>query len=396
MLSKYSNIAEFDLWKMEKTITDSNEGDLDHSKASRVVSKKFTLDRRRAREIEDLAFAENLCEWITSQTGIHCTSDTLCQVIEESVVLCVLAKKFGQTTRYWDPPKNEFHRRENIALFARACSRLNLSCEMIPNGRGLVLRDVIPCLMELVALAKRYARSMRRIASAIPDSLNDRLNNDMGNHLDGIHEEDIGEFTEFSMAINDKESFSVHLAPSSLMDVTWGGAKVLLKDLMVFQKSRFKNPKHQILCMGAGVTLCGLWAATNGSDVVLTDFPQCIDFIWANVAANAEEIRTSGGSCGARCVDFKDLERDTAMMVADMNEDCELTVLASDALFQAKDLLAMVDQVFKVRRDAQCYIVVHRENVLQDLLKSIKTSVEFIPVYGDMDYRIVKSQIVKS
>ena len=227
---------------------------------------------------------------------------------------------------------------------------------------------------------------MRRIVAIMPE--------DLGEHVD--EEYLLGEggdnLEQFSMKLKDKEMLSLLLTSDSIENITWMGAQVLLKDILMFQRSRFLLPDHQLLCLGSGVTLCGIWAALTGTSVVLTDFPDKIDSIWANIAANADEIRRAGGSCGARHLDFKNFEMEMAMVVGEMELNGELTVLASDAMFNAKDLSTMVQCIFEVRSDARFYIVVHHDHVFQEFFKNLTAKVEFLQVYGDLEYRIIKGE----
>lgn len=249
--------------------------------------------------------------------------------------------------------------------------------------------------MGLAALAKRNTRTMRRIVSSIPEDLHERLDHENGFDASSEIPEDLGDLETFSMKIKDKETFNVTLTKSSIKDITWMGAQVMLQDILVHQRSRFTKDDHQVLCLGVGVALCGLWAAVVGSDVVLTDFPKSIDLIWANVAANADDIRKAGGSCGARSLHFKNFESDMTTVVSELNPGGELTVLASDACHNAKELGAMVSAIFSIRKDARFFIVCHHDHVFQEFFQSLKGLVSFLQVFGDMEFRIIKGEAEK-
>jgi len=353
--------------------------------------RRYTIDRARAREVQESGIAEQIAQWLIRQLGsLDITSDNLCEKLEDGVILCRLAKRFGQITRYWDPPKNEFQRRENIALFTRSCNRLCLACEPIPNKKGLTLRDVIPTFFALASLARRHRRSLRRVSSSIPSDLQESLEEDPV--LDEeLSLEEIGEVERFSRKCGSSD-FNVLLAKSNMGDITWGGCMVLLQDMLIYQQHKFLKHDHQMLCLGADVTLCGLWAAMKGSDVILTDFPKTIDVIWSNISANAGQIRESGGSCGARALTFKNFDVEMAMVLSELDPSNELTVLASDWCFDATYLSKMVNAIFNIRKDATFYIVCQHDHVYQEFFQALKGTIQFLQVFGDMEYRIIKGQ----
>jgi len=113
------------------------------------------------------------------------------------------------------------------------------------------------------------------------------------------------------------------------------------------------------------------------------------------VAANADDIRKAGGSCGARSLHFKNFEAEMATVVNELNSTGDLTVLASDACHNAKELSAMVSAIFGIRKDARFFIVCQHDHVFQEFFQSLKGTVDFLQVFGDLEYRIIKGEAPK-
>ena len=363
-------------------------------------SRNFTLDRKKAREIADLQVAESLGEWLSQETSRPVAGLDLNAALEDGVVLCMMAAKFGQVTRYKDPPANEFQRMQNFELFKQACSRMGMTSAPPPSRRGAPLSEYIPCLLELAALAKKHG-AMLPVGDALPEAValaaaasstepppapavggppprptspSDASLADVSGEEDDPDAQDmnalLGSLHELRVArqrakppklrlvrAGGKELMVVERPGEAVGSILWDGATILVNMLSRSEPTRFKDPATRVLELGAGVGLCGIWAASEGSDVVVTDLPACVDLLWANVAANANAIVKAGGSCSARALDFGDaaaLER----LVAQTGADGPLTILASDVLYNdtVAPLSRALARVFRARPDTTVFV----------------------------------------
>ena len=430
-------------------------------------SRSFTLDRRRAREIADLAVAEALGEWLSQETGRTVRGTELVEDLEDGAVLCVLASRFGQVVRFKDPPANEFQRMQNFEMFKDACARMGLTSAPPPARKGAPLKDFIPCLLEMAQLAAKHGAMMVApqklepppqspsqsqapvlddepkggnvkappplppvpkldtvsvaaasgaalalpspgtpsstvVAVSTPRGLeeaptvalatkpsasaaatargradDDDANNSEENEGDIDDDDEARDINELLGSLHElrvarqrakppklrfvrtggRELMVVERPGEAVGSILWDGAAVLVEHLWRHEAARFRDPRARVLELGAGVGLCGVWAACEGSDVVVTDLPACVDLLWANVAANAQQIVKGGGSCSARALDFNDVAA-VQKLVAQLGSDGPLTLVASDVVYNetVKPLTAAVAAVFRVRPDATLYL----------------------------------------
>jgi predicted nicotinamide N-methyase len=321
---------------------------------------------------------------------------------------------------------------QNFELFKAALSRMGLSCAPPPSKRGADLKDVLPCLIELAALATKHGIAMGQSSSApvatttttepsspvtlpaaaatttttasssSPPSprsksphppLTSKQSSETGFLADdeadatgggtttgGDDDDDVADEENMNsllgslhqlrmerqkakppklkfMKIGGKELMIVERPGEAVGSIVWDGAAILVRYLHDKESVRFTDPQSRVLELGSGVGVCGIWAACQGSDVVVTDIPGSVDLLWANVAANAQTIVNSGGSCSARALDFHDVPA-AEKLVAQMGSEGPLTVLASDVVYNdtIDPLRATVAAIFKVRPDATMYL----------------------------------------
>jgi len=415
--------------------------------ATGVDPRKFTLNRHAAREIRDAQVAASMAEWLSKETGQSIRGESAQEFLddlEDGVVLCKLAARFGQVTRFRDPPKNEFQRLENFELFAKSVQRLGLSSAPPPSRRGFPLSAVLPCLLEMAVLAQKHA-AMLDMDSSVPEdviehaeqekeeqehaaaeagatkpmeaavqeemptakrgndvvivtSLDDseeeeegvknaaedvgNLNHMLGQlHIERMKRQRAGPPKLRIIDVGGKQLVAIERPGEAIGSIVWQGAIDLVHYLhREVGPAVFSNEnKGTIIELGAGCGVCGVWAACMGGDVVVTDMAPAIDLLWANVAANAQQIVKSGGSCSARALDFSDGPA-TEKLVRSLSTDAPLTIVGADVVYgeSAKPLLGALQRIFAVRPDTKMYLAYKVRDAMQE--EHFFQSVEFSEV----------------
>lgn len=384
--------------------------------ASGIDPRKFTLNRKMAQEIRDAQTALGLAEWLSAETGISVRGDEpaqFCEDLENGVVLCKLAAKFGQITRFRDPPANEFQRLENIELFNQAIRSLGVTSNPPPSRRDAPLNAYVPCLLELALLAKSHARNME-MDSSVPEevlhhassakqeqaqeqaqeqveskqspskdvvvikSLSDEEDDEDGStsinmgchlHLDRMNRQRAGPPKLRLMDVGGRQLVAIERPGESTGSIVWQGAIELVNFLHTeLGKQVFSaENKGSVLELGSGCGICGVWAACEGSDVVVSDVAEGIDLLWANVAANAQQVVKSGGSCSARPLDFAD-GPSVEKLVKSLSNDAPLTVVAADVVYgdTIQPFISALTRIFNIRPDTKLYLAYKERNGLQE------------------------------
>ena len=345
---------------------------------------------------EDRELIKSLADWLSAETDVaDITPSTLSSHIEEGVVLCKLMQRFGHVLRYSDPPKNEFKRRENLALFERACQRLGLGSTPIPKERNLTLKDYAPCLMELEILQKKnfLGASFSESTSATASNTNSSPNAAGGNSGGGVVEEEM-ECTEFSFSPRgDKEELTLRVVKDSLACLSSMGGQVLIKYLSKQEGKSFAPEElHQVICVGLPTAIPGLYTSMCGADAVLLDSSQNIHMMTKNMMMNAHLVSSMKGSCGARMMKSNKLGEEISKMMLDeaKTTSCnKLTVLVSDYSHSWEEIGDAAVAITKLQPDARFIAVCRHDNPPSSTLKQQMNQLQ--QVFGDMEYRIFKS-----
>jgi hypothetical protein len=170
--------------------------------------------------------------------------------------------------------------------------------------------------------------------------------------------------------VGGRQIVAIERPGEAIGSIVWPGAVDLIDYLHTRVGSAIfsSDNKGTVLELGAGCGLAGVWAACTGADVVVTDVPTSIDLLWANVAANAQQIVRSGGSCSARPLDFTDLPS-TEKLVRSLSQDGPLTIIAADVVYGevARPLLAAVIRVFHTRPDTKMYLAYKPRDAIQEM-----------------------------
>ena len=137
-----------------------------------VDKHHMTLQREEQRKAEFLALAEAFGTWM-SELGLGRElrgADGFFDDVQEDggVVLVKLLARLGiPVERPWDPPRNAFQAKENMAKFANACKKAGFKC--VP-GVDASPATLVPTLLEAAAVAVAQnavaQREMAREASA--------------------------------------------------------------------------------------------------------------------------------------------------------------------------------------------------------------------------------------
>jgi predicted nicotinamide N-methyase len=80
--------------------------------------------------------------------------------------------------------------------------------------------------------------------------------------------------------------------------IVWTGALVLI-EYLAENESTHLSKGTRVLELGAGVGTVGVWCATLGAHVTVTDRPDAMDLLWANVATNAMDLLGANGATNA-------------------------------------------------------------------------------------------------
>ena len=402
--------------------------------------RKFTLNRQAAKEIRDAQVATAMAEWLTQETGQQVRGESakeFCEDLEDGVVLCKLATRFGQITRFRDPPKNEFQRLENFELFAKSMARLGLVSAPPPSRKDFPLSAVLPCLLEMALLAQKHASALE-IDSTVPGEVLDRaaaqddedeksetltkstedskssvasttietpttlrkdvviinnldeedddpnqtMNHVLGQlHLERMKRQRAGPPKLRIIDVGGRQIVAIERPGEAIGSIIWQGSLDMIHYLHTnIGKPTFSaDNKGTILELGAGCGALGVWAACEGGDVVVTDTASSIDLLWANVAANAQQIVKNGGSCSARPLDFTDgpaIEK----LVRSLSQDGPLTLIAADVVYNetVRPLLNAISKIYAIRPDTKMYLAYKERDAIQEL--SFFDGVEFTQV----------------
>jgi len=369
--------------------------------------RQFTLDRHKAKEIEEQAVKQSLVDFLSEETATVLTGDLLDE-LASGVVLCKLVARFGQVVRFKAAPGNEFQRLENFRLFGNACADLGLSVAA-PTGRlPLKLAELLPCLLALAARAEMNAGlqapaqalvepaaqaaaspqqtpsqpvgraetpisagtststpPLRRLTDA--DYLADGESDvddieDMNAVLKGLHDLRMARQRQMPpklrmVNVGAAQLLVVERPGESVGSILWNGAAILASVLNDVAQDEF-NQETKVLELGAGVGLVGIWCACRGSDVVVTELEgNSLDLLWSNVAANAQAIVKAGGACSARALDWNDVYK--GQKLVDFGADAKrVVVVAADCLYNetVEPLTNLVAGLFAVRSDLVFYI----------------------------------------
>jgi predicted nicotinamide N-methyase len=400
--------------------------------APQSKSRQFTLNRQQARDIEDRAVADALREWLAEETGCALpgsTSEELLEQLESGAVLCKLAARFGQVLRFKDPPANEFQRIENFSQFAKACAELDLACAAPSARRPLHLRETLPCLLALAALAESKAELPKaapavqlQTAATTPgpskppaqpalDYAGDAESSGQDTADSAGQEEEEVSVNQLLKGLHELRTARQRAAPPKLRlvqvgatqvivverpgesvgSILWRGGLILAQHLND-QSRALLRPDTKVLEIGAGVGLVGVWAACQGTDVVVTELDgPSLDLLWANVAANAQNIVKAGGACSARALDFNDREQADKLLGGFKAEE-KLLVVAADVLYNetVQPLTACVRGLFAIRPDLHFYLCYKPRDAPSErvFFQDLAAEVEFACVATENEHEV--------
>lgn len=333
--------------------------------SQRPDPRKFTLNREAAKRIRDASICQSLAVWLEHEVGRAVRGEEpelFAEDLESGVVFCLLAGKFGQVTRFKDPPLNEFQRMENFDLFAKAMRRFGLTSQMPPSKRGAGFSSYLPCLLELAVLAKDHSSRME-MDSLVPDGLVEQaeqqkqedeqpvsaplavareeeeeevdgeaesMNQLLGQlHLERMQRQRAGPPKLRLVDVGGRQLVCIERPGESLGSIVWPGS-VALVNFLHSSAMLGSTSEGTILELGSGCGLCGVWCASEGKDVVVSDLASSVDLLWANVAANAQQVVKGGGSCSARALDFADQAQVLKLV---KNLPTPLTVVGADVVY---------------------------------------------------------------
>jgi len=137
----------------------------------------FTIKRAEQRNVETLALAEAMSEWISAllkEESISVRgSEEFFEDVANGVVLCTVLQKLGiSVDKPKDPPKNEFEAKENRQKFQMACKRAKFqSIPSIDFSDPTV--GLLPTLIECAAIDEAIRRR-KKAQSLLPDAITKR------------------------------------------------------------------------------------------------------------------------------------------------------------------------------------------------------------------------------
>ncbi|KAH9246222.1 hypothetical protein BASA81_016256 [Batrachochytrium salamandrivorans] len=361
--------------------------------SQRPDPRKFTLNREAAKRIRDASICQSLAVWLEHEVGRPVRGEEpelFAEDLESGVVFCLLASKFGQITRFKDPPLNEFQRMENFELFSKAMKRFGLTSQMPPSKRGAGFSAYLPCLLELAVLAKDHSSRMEMDShvpeglveqaehqdeSPIPvvkqgeeeeeDSEGESMNQLLGQlHLERMQRQRAGPPKLRLVDVGGRQLVCIERPGESLGSIVWPGS-VSLVNFLHTHSSIWANNEGTILELGSGCGLCGIWCASEGKDVVVSDLAGSVDLLWANVAANAQQVVKGGGSCSARALDFADQAQVLKLV---KNLPTPLTVVGADVVYgeAVLPLIQCLRTVFSAVPSAVVLIAYKERDVLHE------------------------------
>lgn len=167
--------------------------------------------------------------------------------------------------------------------------------------------------------------------------------------------------------VGGRQLVSIERPGESMGSVVWPGSVALVNFLHSgpFRGEIFSSSSNQgtILELGSGCGLCGIWCASEGMDVVVTDLPTQVDLLWANVAANAQQVVKGGGSCSARAMDFSDSVQVSKLL---RNLDSPLTVVAADVVYgeAVRPFISCLQQVFQEKPSTRVFLAYKERDAL--------------------------------